>query len=49
MPIKNLNDEVIAIVQLVNKKKNETKTVSFDENDIQVFYFKRMRKIHHRI
>jgi hypothetical protein len=39
MPIKNFNDEVIAVVQLINKRKNENKTVSFDENDIKVFVF----------
>ena len=40
MPIKNFNDEAIAVVQFVNKKKNESKTVSFDDNDIKVLVFK---------
>jgi len=40
MPIKNFNDEVIAVVQFVNKRKNENKIVSFDENDLKVFDLK---------
>jgi hypothetical protein len=47
MPIKNFDNEVIAVVQAINKinKENDSKIESFDENDILVsisisIYFK---------
>lgn len=41
MPIKNLNNEVIAIAQIINKTSTNGKCTlnSFNENDIQVSKF----------
>lgn len=36
LPIKNFDEEVIAVVQLVNKIKGSSSTCAFDDNDIRV-------------
>lgn len=39
MPIKNFDNEVIAVVQVINKSNKDLENNFFDENDILVRYF----------